>query len=78
MGVVEKADHIIVLNGGMVEEEGSHEELLKKDGLYAELVRKQNMGFHRQEEEGNDTHWNVRAEVTLKLEKQSIYWKVAG
>uniref|UniRef100_A0A8C9YN83 Transporter 1, ATP binding cassette subfamily B member n=1 Tax=Sander lucioperca TaxID=283035 RepID=A0A8C9YN83_SANLU len=56
MGVVEKADHIIVLNGGMVEEEGSHEELLKKDGLYAELVRKQNMGFHRQEEEGNDTH----------------------
>ncbi|KAF1388369.1 hypothetical protein PFLUV_G00089470 [Perca fluviatilis] len=56
MSVVEKADHIIVLNGGMVEEEGSHAELLKKGGLYAELVRKQNMGFHRQEEEGNDTH----------------------
>ncbi|KAA8591853.1 hypothetical protein FQN60_017227 [Etheostoma spectabile] len=56
MSVVEKADHIIVLNDGMVKEEGSHEELLMKGGLYAEMVRKQNMGFHRQEEEGNDTH----------------------
>ncbi|XP_044063696.1 antigen peptide transporter 1 [Siniperca chuatsi] len=56
MSVVEKANHIIVLNDGMVKEEGGHDELLKKGGLYAELVRKQNMGFHRQEEERNDTH----------------------
>lgn len=53
MSVVEKANHIIVLNDGMVTEEGSHDELLKKSGLYAELVRKQNMGFHRQEQERN-------------------------
>ncbi|XP_070823564.1 antigen peptide transporter 1 [Chaetodon trifascialis] len=51
MSVVEKADHIIVLSDGAVKEEGSHDELLEKNGLYAELVRKQNMGFHRQEEE---------------------------
>lgn len=56
MSVVEKADHIIILNDGSVQEEGSHEELLGKGGLYAELVIKQNMGFHRQEEESNDTH----------------------
>ncbi|XP_042346306.1 LOW QUALITY PROTEIN: antigen peptide transporter 1 [Plectropomus leopardus] len=56
MSVVEKANNIIVLNDGTVEEEGGHDELLKKGGLYAELVRKQNMGFHRGEEERNDTH----------------------
>lgn len=54
MSVVEKADHIIVLNEGMVKEEGTHAELNEKDGLYAELVRKQNRGFHRRAEEGDD------------------------
>ncbi|XP_047455675.1 antigen peptide transporter 1 [Mugil cephalus] len=52
MSVVEKADHIIVLNSGMVEEEGRHDELMQKGGLYADLVEKQNRGFHR--EENND------------------------
>ncbi|XP_074508784.1 antigen peptide transporter 1 isoform X1 [Sebastes fasciatus] len=56
MSVVEKAKHIVVLNDGMVKEEGSHEELLERGGLYADLVRKQNLGFHRQEEERNDAH----------------------
>ncbi|XP_074539063.1 antigen peptide transporter 1 [Halichoeres trimaculatus] len=55
MSVVEKADHIIVLDEGMVKEEGSHSELNEIDGLYAELVRKQNRGFHRQAEEGDDS-----------------------
>ncbi len=63
MSVVEKADHIIVLSDGMAKEEGSHDELLKKGGLYAELVRKQNMGFHRQEDTMNDAHWYVWAVV---------------
>ncbi|XP_028327135.1 antigen peptide transporter 1 [Gouania willdenowi] len=49
MSVIEKARHIIVLNSGTVEEEGGHDELIKKGGLYAELVKNQNMGFHRQE-----------------------------
>ncbi|KAG8009814.1 Antigen peptide transporter 1 [Nibea albiflora] len=56
MSVVEKADHIIVLDEGTVKEEGSHDELLKHGGLYADLVQKQNMGFHRKEEEKNDTN----------------------
>uniref|UniRef100_A0A671WD35 Transporter 1, ATP-binding cassette, sub-family B (MDR/TAP) n=1 Tax=Sparus aurata TaxID=8175 RepID=A0A671WD35_SPAAU len=56
VSVVEKANRIFVLHEGMVKEEGSHDVLLEKGGLYAELVRKQNMGFHRQQEEKNDTH----------------------
>lgn len=55
MSVVEKANHIIVLNDGTVKEEGSHDALMKKGGLYADLVEKQNRGFHRQEEEKDDT-----------------------
>lgn len=39
------ADRIIVLNGGAVAEEGSHEELLAKDGLYAELFALQAEGY---------------------------------
>ncbi|XP_072249683.1 antigen peptide transporter 1 [Leuresthes tenuis] len=54
MSVAEKASRIIVLNDGTVEEEGSHDELLEKGGLYAQLVEKQKRGFNRQEEEGGD------------------------
>ncbi|HUQ98204.1 MAG TPA: ABC transporter ATP-binding protein [Gemmatimonadaceae bacterium] len=42
---VRMADRIIVLNGGRVEESGSHEELLGRDGLYAELFRMQAAGY---------------------------------
>lgn len=56
MSDVEKANHIIVLGDGMVKEEGSHHELLMKGGLYAELVKSENEGFHRREEDRNDTH----------------------
>lgn len=54
MSVVEKADHIVVLSEGVVKEEGSHGELLQRDGLYAELVKKHNMSFQRKEEQGED------------------------
>lgn len=38
---VRHADHIIVMDHGTVAEEGTHETLLTKNGLYAELYRKQ-------------------------------------
>jgi subfamily B ATP-binding cassette protein MsbA len=37
LSTVRSADKIIVLNEGVLIEEGSHEELLKKDGLYRKL-----------------------------------------
>ncbi len=40
---VKAADKIIVLDNGSIAEEGSHEELLQKNGIYASLYRKQQL-----------------------------------
>jgi ATP-binding cassette subfamily B protein len=42
---VRMADRIVVLENGELIEIGSHEELLEKDGLYAELFHLQAMGY---------------------------------
>ena len=41
ISTVKSADHIIVLMDGEIIEQGTHEELLTLDGVYAELYRKQ-------------------------------------
>ncbi|MCX5011919.1 ABC transporter ATP-binding protein/permease [Streptomyces sp. NBC_00555] len=43
---VRTADHIVVLDGGRVLEEGSHDELMAADGLYASLFDLQAAGYH--------------------------------
>lgn len=42
---VRNADRILVLEGGKIIEEGDHEKLMKKDGLYAELFNIQAQGY---------------------------------
>uniref|UniRef100_A0A7I4XVY3 ABC-type antigen peptide transporter n=2 Tax=Haemonchus contortus TaxID=6289 RepID=A0A7I4XVY3_HAECO len=44
LSTVEKADKIIVINKGRVEQIGTHEELLRLPGTYASLVARQMMG----------------------------------
>lgn len=44
LSTVRGAHHIVVMSHGCVCEEGTHEELLKKGGLYAELIRRQALG----------------------------------
>jgi ATP-binding cassette subfamily B protein len=41
ISTVRDADQILVLDGGRIVERGTHDELVKADGLYAELYRKQ-------------------------------------
>ena len=42
---VRNADHIIVLEKGMISEQGSHDELMKKKGLYHEMFTTQAEGY---------------------------------
>jgi len=48
LSTVKRADKIIVLEAGEIVERGTHEELLKKGGIYTEIY---NMQFKQQEEE---------------------------
>lgn len=45
LSTVQKMDRIIVLNEGEIVEEGTHKELLQKDGVYANLWNHQTGGF---------------------------------
>ncbi|XP_067268387.1 antigen peptide transporter 1 [Chanodichthys erythropterus] len=44
---VENADHILFLREGEVVEEGNHEQLMAKQGYYAEFAKQQNTAIHR-------------------------------
>ena len=41
VSTVRAADQILVLDDGGIAERGTHDELVRHDGLYAELYRKQ-------------------------------------
>lgn len=43
VGTIRNADNILVLKDGLVAEQGTHDELLEKDGIYAEMW---NMQLH--------------------------------
>jgi ATP-binding cassette subfamily B protein len=45
LSTIQRLDRIIVMDEGKVIEDGTHSELLKKDGLYARLWRHQSGGF---------------------------------
>lgn len=49
LGSTKLADHIFVIGNGCVQEQGSHEELLQKSGLYAEMFKAQQSWYVTQE-----------------------------
>ena len=52
LSTIQKMDRIIVLEDGQIVEQGSHKELLRKDGTYARLWAHQSGGFIEDDEEG--------------------------
>ncbi|KAG8625732.1 hypothetical protein KVT40_006133 [Elsinoe batatas] len=51
LSTVMAADHIVVMANGKVNEEGTHQQLVELDGLYAAMVRAQDLGTSTVKEE---------------------------
>jgi ABC-type multidrug transport system fused ATPase/permease subunit len=51
---VKNLNHIVVLDNGRIVEEGNHETLLQKHGLYAEMYRRQLIGEELEESDNGD------------------------
>jgi ATP-binding cassette, subfamily B (MDR/TAP), member 1 len=74
LATVKAADNIAVMNGGKVIEQGTHTELLERDGLYAAMVRAQDLGAasgkekHIEEEEDR----RIEAEEDAGEEEQPL------
>ena len=45
LSTIQKMDRIIVLDDGAIAEQGSHDELLQQNGIYAQLWAHQSGGF---------------------------------
>ncbi|XP_069098038.1 antigen peptide transporter 1 [Pleurodeles waltl] len=55
LSTVERANNILVMVGGEVREQGSHQELLDRKGFYHDLVQKQLHGFKQASADGEET-----------------------
>ena len=55
LATVMAADNIAVMANGKVVEQGSHHELLERDGLYAAMVRAQDLGAEARDQDSHDS-----------------------
>nr|OQO27378.1 hypothetical protein B0A51_05270 [Rachicladosporium sp. CCFEE 5018] len=69
LATVMAADSIAVMKAGQVVEQGTHRELLARDGLYAAMVRAQDLGAKAEEAaEGTEEKAEAQAEVEAEAE----------
>ncbi|XP_029635962.1 ATP-dependent translocase ABCB1-like [Octopus sinensis] len=72
LSTIRSADMILAFKGGVIVERGTHEELMKQDGLYASLVMAQRLKTEGTEEsEGNTTDDEVSSSQRQRLKSIS-------
>lgn len=71
LSTIKNADNIIVMNAGKIIEQGTHAELMTKNGSYAGMVRLQNIEAERNDDT-TSTASTVRADPQSISEKDSI------
>jgi ATP-binding cassette subfamily B protein len=60
LSTVRRADKILVFSGGQIAEQGSHDELMARGGMYAELYK---MGFAEDDEDGATDDGEARSQL---------------
>jgi len=85
LATVMAADSIAVMTSGKVIEQGTHSELLERDGLYAAMVRSQDLGaeagepeFREEPEEGDDVKEALDRPLTLQRTESEALAKDSG
>lgn len=71
LSTIKNADNIIVMNAGKIIEQGTHTELMAKNGSYAGMVRLQNIEAERHDDT-TSTASTVRVDRQSTTEKDSI------
>ena len=74
LSTIRNADTIIVLKQGVMIEQGTHQELVEKDGAYAALVRKQEIAMEeveKKEKEEDERQFEI-SEIQLQQQNEPI------
>jgi ATP-binding cassette subfamily B multidrug efflux pump len=67
LSTIAKMDRLIVLDQGRIIEQGSHDELIHQNGLYAQLWARQSGGFINLDEHQDDDHENVDEKTNASI-----------
>lgn len=94
LATVMAADSIAVMNSGKIVEQGTHSELIEHDGLYAAMVRAQDLGAEagkqdslsdepeEQDTQKEDRHnlqlQRTQSEATIKTQQDTVAYLSAG
>ena len=69
LATVRTADNIVVMSYGRVMEQGTHQELIEKDGQYAALVRAQDLGGTGDKPDFSKEEADLEMERTITLQR---------